>query len=120
MSIAADQLSADDCYRCGYDLRGIANDRACPECGLLAQRSRRVSDELHNTRPRWLRKLARGVWLMLLALILLFVLPILADQSREWLYRRSWFGNSWTTVYVFLPLAGLAIPAGMFLMGVLS
>ena len=59
----------DECYRCGYDLRGIANDGACPECGLLAERSRRVSDELHNTRPRWLRSLSLGIDLVLLAII---------------------------------------------------
>ena len=40
----------DECYRCGYNLLGIADDQACPECGLLAQRSRRVTDELHDTR----------------------------------------------------------------------
>ena len=30
---------SDECYRCGYALIGIANDQACPECGLLAERS---------------------------------------------------------------------------------
>ncbi len=59
----------DECYRCGYDLRGIANEGACPECGLLAERSRRVTDELHDTRPRWLRSLSRGIDLILLAII---------------------------------------------------
>jgi hypothetical protein len=58
----------DECYRCGYDLRGIANDGACPECGLLAERSRRVTNELHDTRPRWLRSLSRGIDLILLAI----------------------------------------------------
>ena len=41
----------DDCYRCGYPLLGIDDEQACPECGLLARRSRRQTDELHNTRP---------------------------------------------------------------------
>ena len=120
VSIGADQLTTDDCYRCGYDLRGIANDRACPECGLLAERSRRVSDELHNTRPRWLRKLARGVWLMLLSLVMLFVLPIVADQLRTWLYNMSRFGGFWWRLADLLSLVSLAIPAVMFLLGVLS
>ncbi len=48
------------CYRCGYVLHGIADDQPCPECGLLAERSRRVSDELHDTRPRWLARIARA------------------------------------------------------------
>jgi len=57
----------DECYRCGYDLRGIANSQPCPECGLLAERSRHVTDELHNTRPKWLRKIALGGVLIVLA-----------------------------------------------------
>src|SRR5437762_9680970 len=65
-----------ECLRCGYDLRGIANEQACPECGLLAERSRRVTDELHDTRPRWLRRLAWGVWLILLAIPLCAISPI--------------------------------------------
>ena len=56
MTLASEQLQQrDECYRCGYDIRGIASDQPCPECGLLAERSRRVTDELHNTRPTWLR-----------------------------------------------------------------
>ncbi len=61
--------SSGQCYRCGYDLRGIADDQPCPECGLLAERSRRVTDELHNTRPKWLRTIARGSNLILLAIV---------------------------------------------------
>jgi hypothetical protein len=55
----------DECHRCGYDLRGIANDRPCPECGLLAQRSRRETDELHNSHPRWLGSMSWGFDLVL-------------------------------------------------------
>src|SRR5687767_13131863 len=62
--------SIDECFRCGYDLRGIANEQPCPECGLLAERSRRTTDELHDTRPRWLRRLAVGVWLIFPALLI--------------------------------------------------
>jgi MFS family permease len=61
--------AADECYRCGYNLTGIANDQACPECGLLAERSRRVTDELHDTRPQWLRKLGIGVIFMICAIV---------------------------------------------------
>jgi hypothetical protein len=63
------QTAPGQCYRCGYDLRGIADDQPCPECGLLAERSRRVTDELHNTRPKWLRTIARGSNLILLAIV---------------------------------------------------
>jgi hypothetical protein len=84
----------DECYRCDYNLRGIANEQACPECGLLAERSRRVSDELHQTRPRWLRSLSWGISLILLA----FLMPLawsltLADLVEGYvivpLYSRS-------------------------------
>ena len=63
------QTAPGQCYRCGYDLRGIADNQPCPECGLLAERSRRVTDELHNTRPKWLRTIARGSNLILLAIV---------------------------------------------------
>ncbi|HTW95513.1 MAG TPA: hypothetical protein VMD30_12000 [Tepidisphaeraceae bacterium] len=70
--MAIDQPSLQgECYRCGYDLRGIADDQACPECGLLAERSRRVTDELHNTRPKWLRSISLGVVLIIIAVLLL-------------------------------------------------
>src|SRR5271155_1907656 len=69
MTIQPDQVSADDCYRCGYDLRGIVNDQACPECGLLAERSRRVTDELHETRPKWLRCISIGAIMILVSIV---------------------------------------------------
>ena len=58
----------DECFRCGYALVGIADDQPCPECGLLAARSRRATDELHLARPAWLRRLSIGTWLILAAI----------------------------------------------------
>jgi hypothetical protein len=116
------QVSGDDCYRCGYDLRGIASDRACPECGLLAERSRRVSDELHNSRPKWLRKLSRGIWLILLALVLLIVLSILIEQSRAWILESVIPVRSWAASRLALgstPLVAPGIGAAIFLLGIL-
>ncbi|MGH7177851.1 MAG: hypothetical protein ACREJC_10755 [Tepidisphaeraceae bacterium] len=63
-------VETDVCYRCDYNLRGIADDQPCPECGLLAIRSRRQTDELHNTRPKWLWSISRGVWLILLGIVI--------------------------------------------------
>jgi hypothetical protein len=125
VSIAQDQLSADECYRCGYDLRGIANDRACPECGLLAERSRRVSDELHNSRPRWLRKLSRGVWLILMSPVLLLLLVVASALLDNWIYvtflrrhpRTSW--HLVTELVQLIGFLGVGIAAVTFLLGTL-
>src|SRR5688500_7930513 len=77
MTLAAHAtVEADDCYRCGYALHGIADDQPCPECGLLARRSRRVTDDLHRTRPRWLRRITIGVALLLVAIVLIATLPL--------------------------------------------
>jgi hypothetical protein len=138
MTIQPDGVAADDCYRCGYDLRGIASDQACPECGLLAERSRRVSDELHDSRPRWLRRLARGVWLMLVALVVLIGFSIAMDRVRDWILitslrpnllmisnggfvPRSWWRSSqfWEFLIELFPLVGPGIGAATFFLGVL-
>lgn len=108
----------DECYRCGYDLRGINDDQPCPECGLLAQRSRRQTDELHNTRPGWLRTLSRGIWLILLALALPCIVLILIEAFR-WevttylgnLATPDWVQDLYelTPAYLFVMLLGIGI-----------
>ena len=45
-------------------MKGPALNAVC-----LPSASRRVTDELHDTRPRWLRSLSRGIDLILLAII---------------------------------------------------
>ncbi|CAN5507083.1 hypothetical protein BH09PLA1_BH09PLA1_20040 [soil metagenome] len=75
--------SVDRCYRCDYDLTGIADDQACPECGLLAGRSRRVSKELSDSHPRWLRGLSRGVQLLILAVLIVPVWPFCAAMIER-------------------------------------
>jgi hypothetical protein len=97
------ESALDECYRCGYDLRGIANDQACPECGLLAERSRHVSDELHETRPKWLRSISMGVNLILLAFVLGLIGVI-------WSY--AWWSE-------LIQLAGVYAAALVFCVGVL-
>ena len=76
--LSDDATAHDVCYRCGYDLTGIGDETPCPECGLLARRSRRPTDELHYTRPRWLRRISRGTNLLLLAVLLFGASPALA------------------------------------------
>src|SRR3712207_3483647 len=78
----------DVCYRCGYDLRTLADNQPCSECGLLAARSRRPTDELHHTRPGWLRRLAWGVWLILLAM----ATPFVGAGGFELLRQYAWNG----------------------------
>jgi hypothetical protein len=75
---------AGECYRCGYSLVGVADDQPCPECGLLAGRSRRPTDELHHSRPNWLRRLSWGVWLILLALAVGAAWPASETYVRQW------------------------------------
>ena len=62
----------DRCLRCGYDLRGVADDQPCTECGLLAERSRRPSEALVDAAPQWLLGISLGVVLILVAICLLF------------------------------------------------
>jgi hypothetical protein len=85
----ADSIS--ECYRCGYDLRGIADEQACPECGLLAERSRRVTDELHNTRPRWLRGLSIGLNAVLWGMVIAVVWPFVCDAMWALRPANFWF-----------------------------
>jgi hypothetical protein len=47
------------CIACGYDLRGLAEDGACPECGTSVARSR-MGDRLAGADPGWLKRIALG------------------------------------------------------------
>ena len=108
--------SFQECFRCGYNLRGIPNDKPCPECGLLAERSRPVTHELHDTRPRWLHRLSRGIWLMLLAIFIALAWPLL-PRAFEQVIVDSVARFSWpvrATVYNALPFIG-AFVAGFML-----
>ena len=73
----------DPCARCDYDLRGIADDQPCPECGLLAERSRQRSWQLAEATPRWLRALTIGTAMVLLAHLLALVWLPLSEALRR-------------------------------------
>jgi hypothetical protein len=65
----------------------VRDDLPCPECGLLAERSRHKSEELHDSHPRWLRNIRRGLILLVLAIVSILVWPTLFfsvfDDVRE-------------------------------------
>jgi hypothetical protein len=62
------------CVRCGYDLRGLAGDGRCPECGLAVSRSTEAAGrELRHAPPHWLASLSWGARLVLAAPVLAFV-----------------------------------------------
>ena len=50
------------CLRCGYSLRRIDSTH-CPECGLSVWLSLNQNDALDFSRPEWLRRMARGLWI---------------------------------------------------------
>lgn len=62
MPTPADTPSPDTpCIACGYSLRGIADDGKCPECGMLAVKSR-AGGPLARVTSRTLRRVRIGAW----------------------------------------------------------
>ncbi len=53
-------ISLDACRACGYTIRGLSIDSACPECGT-AIGSSRASLTLAGADPAWLKRLVRGL-----------------------------------------------------------
>ena len=63
------------CVGCGYDLRGLASDSACPECGEAVVHG--LGFDLTGADPVWLRRVLVGQTLMAIGLLLILVAPIL-------------------------------------------
>ena len=47
------------CVKCGYNLRGLNQERRCPECGMPVARSLHA-DRLATADPSWLERICRG------------------------------------------------------------
>jgi hypothetical protein len=119
-------VPSPDCFRCGYDLRGISDDHPCPECGLLAERSRRQTDELHESRPKWLRSISRGVILILLAIAMLTIwgyyastIAILIDRQQLPFLSASAWGRGNTQIALDVNYGIIAVAEILLIMGVL-
>jgi predicted RNA-binding Zn-ribbon protein involved in translation (DUF1610 family) len=68
---------ADDlpCVSCGYNLRTLVATGICPECAAQVALSTR-GHYLHLASPRWVKRLASGALLLIIALACAFVLPL--------------------------------------------
>ena len=60
------------CIRCGYNLRTLASDRRCPECAMPVGLTTSLGGPFTQTRPAYVRRLARGCWLLLAARCAIF------------------------------------------------
>lgn len=77
----AEQLAGDVvCRRCSYNLRGLAPQGTCPECGNPIAPSM-DGELLRNADPRWVGTLSRGAALIMWGLILSLVAYTVGDLS---------------------------------------
>ena len=63
------------CVSCGYNLRGLAPDSRCPECGTAIGHSTR-GDYLRFCDPGWVETLASGMNWIVAGIILAIVLLV--------------------------------------------
>jgi hypothetical protein len=96
------------CRKCSYNLRGLAWSGLCPECATPIVLSGQ-SDMLRFSDPRWVRQLAWGATLLLVA-TLLFFLGTAVSYARFLTVMRSMSFN----LLLYMPAAA-AMAAGVWL-----
>ena len=69
------------CLACGYNLRGLSSDWRCPECGTAIGRSLH-GNLLRFAQPQYVRKLARGVTLILWGILVSILVAIAGFMWR--------------------------------------
>jgi len=67
------------CVSCGYDLRGLAIEGSCPECGTPIERSLR-GDLLRFSDPRWVTAVAHGMGWLIFAVVLTILLGVVFES----------------------------------------
>lgn len=112
--IGGDSTLLDDvrCVCCGYNLRGLHQNGACPECATPIGRSIR-GDFLRFAEPEWVRRVAVGVLMLAVALIVALLLGCLGaavsllSMSRGVYLQMviSWFASFMTWVGTWLMTA---------------
>jgi hypothetical protein len=77
------------CLKCGYSLRKIDSNH-CPECGLSVWLSLNQNDTLDMSNPEWLRRMARGLWVLAVASVLAVIAcaPASLQTFRTMQYRQ--------------------------------
>src|SRR3954454_8670140 len=99
------------CARCEYDIRGLARDGRCPECGAdlesswrrAEQQQHRVALPLHLSSRQWLKWMAIGCALLIAAAI-----ATVADAAfMVQVTRNDWLGAATGLMQMGFGVAGL-------------
>src|SRR5947207_5733226 len=79
------------CERCGYDLRGLDPAGNCPECGEEVgaslrrwEHAQRNTPDILECDPRWIRSVAEGAAIAVLAFAIAVALAFAPDWAFEW------------------------------------
>lgn len=111
---APETLATDvECIHCGYNLRGLASDGRCPECGTPVQFSSQ-GNLLCYSDPEWVQRLLWGVRLALWTILLWVFLAVAGGIAGVF---ASLTGP---TLLRFVPLVTLALQIGGGVVGLAS